>query len=71
MKKVVIVTGGSRGIGAATSKLLASNGYSVCVNYRSNQKQADEVISNITESRSEASLDVSTKNEKGLNGFIL
>ena len=49
MKKVVIVTGGSRGIGAATSKLLASNGYSVCVNYRSNQKQADEVISNITE----------------------
>lgn len=33
MNKVVIVTGGGRGIGAATSILLAKNGYSVCVNY--------------------------------------
>ena len=30
MKKVVIVTGGGRGIGAATSKLLAEQGYAVC-----------------------------------------
>lgn len=47
MKKVVIVTGGSRGIGAATSKLLASKGYSVCVNYRSNEEQANTVVSEI------------------------
>jgi NAD(P)-dependent dehydrogenase (short-subunit alcohol dehydrogenase family) len=33
MSKVVIVTGGSRGIGAANSMLLASKGYAVCVNY--------------------------------------
>lgn len=47
MKKVVIVTGGSRGIGAATSKLLASKGYSVCVNYRSNIEQANAVVDEI------------------------
>ena len=48
MKKVVIVTGGSRGIGAATSKLLALKGYAVCVNYRSNSQQAASVIDDIT-----------------------
>ncbi len=44
MNKVVIVTGGSRGIGAATSKLLAKQGYAVCVNYRANQASADQVV---------------------------
>lgn len=31
--KIAIITGGSRGIGAETAKLLSENGYSVCVNY--------------------------------------
>ncbi len=48
MNKVVIVTGGGRGIGAATSKLLASRGYAVCVNYRSDAKSADAVVAEIT-----------------------
>ncbi|ELO1772391.1 glucose 1-dehydrogenase [Vibrio fluvialis] len=48
MNKVVIVTGGSRGIGAATSKLLAKQGYAVCVNYRANQASADQVVGAIT-----------------------
>lgn len=47
MDKVVIVTGGSRGIGAATSILLASKGYSVCVNFRSNDKCAEATVSKI------------------------
>ena len=49
MNKVVIVTGGSRGIGAATSKLLASKGYAVCVNYRSRVADAESVVAQITE----------------------
>ncbi|WHR53673.1 glucose 1-dehydrogenase [Vibrio furnissii] len=49
MNQVVIVTGGSRGIGAATSLLLAQQGYAVCVNYRANRASADEVVEAITQ----------------------
>jgi NAD(P)-dependent dehydrogenase (short-subunit alcohol dehydrogenase family) len=35
MDKVMIITGGSRGIGAATADLAGKRGYAVCVNYRS------------------------------------
>ncbi|WP_047046995.1 SDR family oxidoreductase [Vibrio mexicanus] len=45
--QVVIVTGASRGIGAATAQLLASNGYAVCVNFKSNRTQADQVVDSI------------------------
>jgi NAD(P)-dependent dehydrogenase (short-subunit alcohol dehydrogenase family) len=47
MKKVAIVTGASRGIGAATAKLLARNGYAVCVNYSTGKEQAHEVVTAI------------------------
>ena len=47
MNKVVIVTGGSRGIGAATSLLLAQQGYRVCVNYRTRQQDAEAIVSQI------------------------
>ena len=33
----ILVTGGSRGIGAETARLAAERGYAVCVNYRSNR----------------------------------
>jgi NAD(P)-dependent dehydrogenase (short-subunit alcohol dehydrogenase family) len=46
--KVLIVTGGSRGIGAATARLAAERGYAVCVNYRKNQAAADALVSEIT-----------------------
>jgi NAD(P)-dependent dehydrogenase (short-subunit alcohol dehydrogenase family) len=45
--KVLIVTGGSRGIGAATARLGAQRGYGVCVNYVSNRKAADGVVADI------------------------
>lgn len=45
--KVVIVTGGSRGIGAATARLAAAKGYAVCVNYLKNQAAADAVVKDI------------------------
>lgn len=47
MSKVTIVTGGSRGIGAATAKLLAIHGHAVCVNYVSNAAAASAVVGEI------------------------
>jgi NAD(P)-dependent dehydrogenase (short-subunit alcohol dehydrogenase family) len=44
MSKVVIVTGGSRGIGAATCRLAAERGYAVCVNYLRNRDAAETVV---------------------------
>ena len=40
---VLIVTGGGRGIGAATARLAAERGYSICVNYLANRASAESV----------------------------
>ena len=40
----MVVTGGARGIGAATCRLAAGRGYAVCVNYLRNRAAADEVV---------------------------
>ena len=40
----VLVTGGSRGIGAAVARLAAARGYDVCINYVSNEEAAEEVV---------------------------
>ena len=47
MQKVLIVTGGGRGIGAATARLAGERGYAVCVNYRQNRAAADTVVATI------------------------
>jgi NAD(P)-dependent dehydrogenase (short-subunit alcohol dehydrogenase family) len=47
MNKVMIITGGSRGIGAATARLAAARGYALCVNYRSNQQAATTIVNEI------------------------
>jgi NAD(P)-dependent dehydrogenase (short-subunit alcohol dehydrogenase family) len=44
---VAIITGGSRGIGAATAKLLGEKGYRICVNYRRNEAAANAVVSDL------------------------
>jgi NAD(P)-dependent dehydrogenase (short-subunit alcohol dehydrogenase family) len=50
MEQVVIVTGASRGIGAATARLAAQRGYAVCVNYRSNRAAAEAIVRGIESS---------------------
>ncbi len=44
---VLVVTGGSRGIGAATARLAAQQGYAVAVNYATNSAAADAVVRDI------------------------
>jgi len=48
--KILIVTGGGRGIGAATARLAGSRGYSVCVNYLRNRDAAQDVVQKIQQS---------------------
>jgi len=47
MAKVVLITGGSRGIGAATARLCAKNGYDVAISYQSNAAAAAAVVKDI------------------------
>jgi NAD(P)-dependent dehydrogenase (short-subunit alcohol dehydrogenase family) len=46
--RVLLVTGGSRGIGASIARLAAARGYAVGVNYRSRRDAADAVVADIT-----------------------
>jgi NAD(P)-dependent dehydrogenase (short-subunit alcohol dehydrogenase family) len=50
MSAVVLITGASRGIGAATALLAARDGYAVAVNYTANSLAADEVVRQIRQS---------------------
>ena len=50
----MIVTGGGRGIGAATARLAAERGYAVCVNYLRNRAAADDVVGAITKAGGKA-----------------
>ena len=47
MNPILLITGGSRGIGAATALLAAQQGYAVAVNYSNNERAASEVVRQI------------------------
>jgi NAD(P)-dependent dehydrogenase (short-subunit alcohol dehydrogenase family) len=47
MSRVAVITGASRGIGAATARVLGEQGFRVVVNYRSSAEEADEVVAAI------------------------
>ncbi|WP_206486104.1 SDR family oxidoreductase [Thalassotalea sp. G2M2-11] len=46
-QKVAIITGGGRGIGAATVRLFAKNDYAVCINYQSNVEAANQLAQEV------------------------
>ena len=48
MQPVMIVTGGSQGIGAAVARMAAARGYAVALTYQSNKALADGVVADIT-----------------------
>lgn len=66
MKKVALVTGGSRGIGRAISVKLAEQGYHILINYKSNHAEAQKTADLVAEKGTSAELlpfDVSKKEE--------
>jgi NAD(P)-dependent dehydrogenase (short-subunit alcohol dehydrogenase family) len=53
-RKVIIITGGSRGIGAATARLAAARGYAVCLSYLKNRAAADAMVQELRAGGAEA-----------------
>lgn len=49
MKKVALITGSSRGIGAATARALADAGYAVCINYIEQKEKAEALVAELRE----------------------
>ena len=52
MKKVALVTGSSRGIGAAIARALAGAGYALCINYIEQQEKAEKLVAELRNSGS-------------------
>lgn len=48
MHKVMLITGASRGIGAATARLASARGYALCINYRQQREAAEQLVDEIT-----------------------
>lgn len=55
MSQVVLITGASRGIGAATARLAARRGYAVCINYRQRRAEAEAIARGISDGGGRAS----------------
>ena len=66
--QVVIITGGSRGIGRATALAAASRGYRVVIGYASNEAAANEVVTQIEASNGKA---LAVKCDVGIEADIL
>lgn len=69
-KPVVLITGGSRGIGAATAKRFSRAGYFVVVNFRSDQSAANELKKSIQQSGGDVLLVQSDVSEEEGTKFL-
>jgi len=70
MPGTMIVTGGSRGIGAAIARLAGRRGYDVCVNYSKSKDQAEQVVRDIEASGQHAlAVHCDIGNETDLTGL--
>lgn len=66
MENVIVITGGSRGIGAATALLAARQGYRICINYHADGQAAEDILGQVRALGSEAiavRADVSVEDE--------
>jgi NAD(P)-dependent dehydrogenase (short-subunit alcohol dehydrogenase family) len=52
--KVMVVTGGGRGIGAATARLAAQQGYTICISYVRDRAAADKLVAELEKAKSKA-----------------
>ena len=64
----MIVTGGARGIGAATARLAAQRGYAVCVNFLRNREAAERVV---TEARAAGARAVAVQGDVAQEADVL
>ena len=73
-RPVALITGGGRGIGAATAKRLAADGYDVLLTYNTSSKPAEMVVDEIRERGDDAlavKVDCANSGEVGLLGICL
>jgi NAD(P)-dependent dehydrogenase (short-subunit alcohol dehydrogenase family) len=64
MRKVALITGSGRGIGASTAKLAARRGWDVCVNYLGKAERAEAVVADIRKAGGKAiAVQADTSNE--------
>ena len=71
MKKIAIITGGSRGIGAAVAVCLAKNKYDIAISYKENKKKAEEILTKLHSYGSSAiAVKVDLGNEKDIQNLF-
>ena len=69
--KVALVTGASRGLGAAISRAFAAEGAAVAINYRKSKEEADKVVAEITSEGGEAfAVQADIRNEEAVQNMV-
>ena len=70
-EKVAIITGASRGIGAATAKLFAENGAHVVVNYANNVSAAEEIVESVRENGGQSiAIQADVRNQDQMSSLV-